>query len=52
MGETWGKCLYTPFYVYQVHMRIATAICRWYERRPTDVSEVLRKMMWMGYRKA
>ena len=31
-------------------MRIVTAICRRYERRPTDVSVVKRKMMWKGYK--
>ena len=32
-------------------MRIAFAICRRCERRPTDVSEVERNMMWKGYKR-
>ena len=35
--------------VYEAYMRIATAMCRRYERRPVDVGEVERKMRWKKY---
>ena len=41
------------FIVPKAHMRIATAIRRRYERRPTDGSEVeriLRIFIWNGYK--
>ena len=36
--------------IYQTYMRIATAISCRYERRTTDVSEVLGKRMWNGHK--